>query len=74
VFYVYEIDEQYASVDNIALNAESNRKTIKEQFANNPSSAAFMATCKQEGKALGFRYVGKPSGKKYDLVIPVEEL
>lgn len=74
VFYVYEIDEQYASVDNIALNADGNRKTIKEQFANNPSAAAFLATCKQEGKALGFRYVGKPSGKKYDLVIPVEEL
>ena len=74
VFYVYELDEQYASVDNIALNAEDNRKTIKEQFANNPSSAAFLAMCKQEGKALGFRYVGKLSGEKFDLVIPVEEL
>jgi len=74
VFYVYELDEQYASVDIIALNAESNRKTIKEQFANNPSSAAFLAMCKQEGKALGFRYVGQPSGEKFDLVIPVDEL
>lgn len=74
VFYVYELDEQYASVDNVALNAESNRKTIREQFSNNASSAAFMAMCKQEGKALGFRYVGKPSGKKFDLVIPVDEL
>lgn len=73
VLYVYEIDEQYSSVDFIVLNAESNRKAIKEQIAN-PTSAAFVAMCKQEGKALGFRYVGKPSGKKYDLVIPVNEL
>lgn len=74
VFYVYELDEQYASVGIIALNAESNRKTIKEQFANNPSSAAFLAMCKQEGKTLGFSYVGKPSGEKFDLVIPVDEM
>ncbi|MBR1549606.1 MAG: hypothetical protein IJ634_03120 [Bacteroidales bacterium] len=74
VFYVYEINEQYSSVDAIAVNAAGNRKALKEQFASNPSSASFMAMCKQEGKALGFRYVGKPSGKKFDLIIPVDEL
>ena len=73
VFYVYEIDEQYSSVDVIALNAEGNRKSAKEEIAN-PSAAAFVAMCKREGKALGFRYVGQPSGKKFDLVIPVDEL
>lgn len=74
VFYVYEIDEQYASVDDIAGNAADNRKTLKEQFASNPSSASFLALCKQEGKALGFLYVGKPSGKEFCLVIPADEL
>ena len=74
VFYVYEIDEQYASIDDIAVNATSNRNTIKNEFASNPSSASFMAMCKQEGKALGFRYVGKSSGKKFDLLFSVDEL
>lgn len=74
VFYVYEIDEQYASVDDIADNAAGNHKTLKEQFAANPSSASFLAMCKQEGKALGFLYVGKPSGKEFRFVLPADEL
>lgn len=72
VFYVYEINEQFTSLDN--LEAAVSLDAIKAQIKTNAASVSFTSKCKQYGKALGFRYVGRQSGRHFDMVIPVDEL
>lgn len=70
------MDEELCPISQIEENAAEVKEGIVSTLASqtDPATQIFIKTCVENNKNITYRYIGKDSGKQYDVVIPVSDL
>ena len=64
----------------LSARLKKNAAEVKEGIVStlasqtDPATQIFIKTCVENNKNITYRYIGKDSGKQYDVVIPVSDL
>ena len=76
VVYICSVDEELCPISQIEENAAEVKEGIVSTLASqtDPATQIFIKTCVENNKNITYRYIGKDSGKQYDVVIPVSDL
>jgi len=76
VVYICTLDEDLCPISQIEENAVEVKANIASTLASqtDPATQIFLKTCVNNNKNIAYRYIGKESGKQYDVVITVPEL
>ena len=76
VVYICSVDEELCPISQIEENAAEVKEGIVSTLASqtDPATQIFIKTCVENNKNITYRYIGKDSGKQYDVVIPMSDL
>ena len=76
------IEAKKLGIKRVILPIENTKEAaeVKEGIVStlasqtDPATQIFIKTCVENNKNITYRYIGKDSGKQYDVVIPVSDL
>lgn len=76
VVYICSVNEKLCPISQIEKNAAEVKEGIVSALASqtDPGTQIFIKTCVDNNKNIVYRYIGKESGKQYDVVIPASAL
>lgn len=77
VIYYYDADEEVFSIDALNSNQDMVMSMLRDELkkgANDPAMSSFIKICRAAHVGIGYRYVGKTTGKTATFFIPVEEI
>lgn len=71
VVYVYEVDENILSMDEMEANSDELQASLDQYLSimwSDPSGKAFLQACKNAGKNIAYSYQGQQTGKTLEFV------
>lgn len=74
IVYTASVDEKLYSIEDLNANKAALKSSILEEGLNDVESKALLDLCKISHTGLIYRYVGKQSHKKCEVVISSEEI
>lgn len=75
VMYDYECDEDVIDMDILSQNKSNVKRVIKKNLINaDPETLMFKRMCEKANKGIGYKYIGKTSGKAVLIKFSCQEL
>lgn len=75
VMYDYECDEDVIDMDILSQNKSNVKRVIKKNLKNaDAETLMFKGMCEKANKGIGYKYIGKTSGKAVLIKFSCQEL